>query len=185
MPKLKVKESIWLISNRKQIKPKQNLTSLYCKFKNLKADNLFEAFFYVFLSTDNSINRNLYLTNRKIFALFVVINLFLLIVHRPNGRVTNVFDFWRGTLDSNPKFVKPSHVAVAPSPMQPCILCLGASCSNVLRKLITHNRYGDEYNENLILVLINSIADNGLSWHQIFLDDLENKHFHLWDVVKS
>ena len=36
--------------------------------------------------------------------------------------------------------------------MQPCTVCLGASCSNGHRQLATFNRFYVEYNKNLILI---------------------------------
>ena len=52
-----------------------------------------------------------------------------------DGLVVDVLAFWRGRLGSNPESVKFTQFAIDSPPMQPCTVCLGASCGDDLRHL--------------------------------------------------
>ena len=56
---------------------------------------------------------------------------------RPDGRVVDVLVFRRRRLGSNPESVKLTQVAIDSPTMQPCTVCLGASCGDGLSQLAT------------------------------------------------
>ena len=49
---------------------------------------------------------------------------------RPDGRLADNPDFWRGRLGSIPELVKLTQVAIDLTPLQSCTVCLSASCGD-------------------------------------------------------